>query len=87
MKFKLDENAPYSLKRIIETFGPHQVDSVFHEGLTGTADYNLLKHCVQEQRILITLDKDFVHLAISSVPQDIAVIVLRPVQQEKQAVS
>ncbi len=26
MKFKLDENVPFSLKRIIENFGPHQGD-------------------------------------------------------------
>ena len=59
MKFKLDENIPFSLKKLIEIKGDHQVDSVFHEKKTGVDDHSLLKHCQKEQRILITLDTDF----------------------------
>ncbi|MBN1802744.1 MAG: hypothetical protein JW891_14635 [Candidatus Lokiarchaeota archaeon] len=35
MKFKLDENIPFILKGIIESTGNHEVDSVFHENITG----------------------------------------------------
>ena len=41
MKFKLDENTPWILKKAIEEKGNHQVDSVFHENITGIDDrYN-----------------------------------------------
>ena len=59
MKFKIDENSPFSVKRILELRGDHQVDNVFHEGITGSADKDLLRICLTEQRILITLDTDF----------------------------
>ena len=35
MKFKLDENVPWILKRVIEGSGDHEADSVFHENITG----------------------------------------------------
>lgn len=59
MKFKIDENSPFSVKRILETMGDHQVDSVYHEKITGIKDGPLLTLCLKEKRILITLDTDF----------------------------
>ncbi|MHA1187248.1 MAG: DUF5615 family PIN-like protein [Candidatus Heimdallarchaeota archaeon] len=86
MKFKLDENTPFSLKKIIESLGNHQVDSVFHECKTGIDDHSLLTLCLAEERILITLDTDFNNPILH--PQDslFGVIILRPVSQGKQAI-
>lgn len=77
MKFKLDENLPFSLKNIIESSGPHNVDSVLHEGLVGTDDRELIKHCYNEQRILITLDNDFIHSHIPKNQKIYGVIFLK----------
>ena len=87
MKFKLDENVPFSLKKLIESKGDHQVDSVFHEKKTGIDDHSLLEFCLQEQRILITLDTDFNNPVMH--PQDFlyGVIILRPSTQGKKAVA
>lgn len=41
MRFKLDEKGPWILKQLVESKGKHQVDSVFHEKLTGTDDRDL----------------------------------------------
>lgn len=55
MQFKLDENIPFSLKKVIESFDKkHMVESVFHETLVGIDDQSLLKVCKKEERVLIT---------------------------------
>ncbi|OLS19240.1 MAG: hypothetical protein HeimC3_46710 [Candidatus Heimdallarchaeota archaeon LC_3] len=87
MKFKLDENLPFSLKRIIESSGAHQVDSVLHEGLVGTDDHDLIKHCFDEQRILITLDNDFIHSHLAKSQKIYGVILLKSLTQGKKAVN
>lgn len=86
MKFKLDENVPFSLKKLIESRGDHQVDSVFHEKKTGIDDHSLLEFCLQEKRILVTLDIDFNNPVMH--PQDslYGIIILRPSTQGKKAV-
>ncbi len=43
MKFKLDENVPWILKKLIESIGQHEVDSVFHENIAGIDDKSLNK--------------------------------------------
>lgn len=54
MKFKLDENIPWILKKVIENVGDHEVDSVFHENITGIDDKSLNIKCFKEKRVLIT---------------------------------
>ena len=85
MKFKIDENSPFSVKRILELRGDHQVDSVFHEGITGSADMDLLRICLTEQRILITLDTDFNNAILHPKGSFYGVILLRPETQGKYA--
>ncbi len=82
MKFKLDENRPFILKKVIETLGNHEVDSVFHENITGISDKDLNSKCYLEKRVLITLDTDFINI---SDPFH-GIIVLRPKTQGKNAV-
>ncbi len=74
---------PFTLKRVIEKLGNHQVDSVYHEKLTGIDDKSLNQICYKEKRILITLDSDFI-----SIPDPFyGIIILRSKTQGKSAVS
>ena len=58
MKFKLDENIPVDLARVLGGLG-HDVDTVPQEALTGRPD-SVIWACTQEaQRLLITQDLDF----------------------------
>jgi len=58
MKIKLDENLPLSLAEILGSFG-HEVDSVYHEQLSGHSDPEVWEAAQREQRFLITQDLDF----------------------------
>ena len=60
MHFKLDENIPLQLAKQIETQG-YSVSSVFSEKISGTSDKKLLNVCVDNDYVLITLDKDFIN--------------------------
>jgi predicted nuclease of predicted toxin-antitoxin system len=58
VKFKLDENLPVDLARVLGELG-HDVDTVPQEALTGRPD-SVVWACAQEaERILITQDLDF----------------------------
>ena len=37
----------------------HEVSTVGEQGLHGTEDPDLFKHCVAEDRVIVTLDLDF----------------------------
>ena len=86
MKFKLDENVPWILKLLIESKGTHQVDSVFHEKLTGTDDRELVKICKKEERILITQDNDFLNIDLFPDTSHHGIIMLKSKTQGKKAV-
>ena len=86
MKFKLDENVPFTLKKVIESKGNHQVDSVFHQNLRGISDKELIKHCLKEKRILITLDNDFSNTTLLPKGSYHGIIIMRSKTQGKKAV-
>ena len=73
---------PFTLKRVIDKLGKHQVDSVYHENLTGIDDKSLNQICYKDKRILITLDSDFINITDSFY----GIIVLRSKTQGKNAV-
>ena len=58
MKFKLDENIPLRLKKIIKEAG-HSACDVYEQNLVGKADPVVLKRCREENYVLITNDTDF----------------------------
>ncbi len=58
MKVKFDENLDARLVAPLRDNG-HEVDTVRDQGLLGVADQELYDHCVQEQLVLVSLDKDF----------------------------
>jgi len=87
MKFKLDENVPFSLKKLIEATGNHQVDSIFHEKKVGIDDHSLLKFCLSEERLLLTLDTDFNNPIMHPRDSLYGIIILRPTSQGKTAIT
>jgi hypothetical protein len=61
MRIKLDENLSHRLREILEKLR-HDVDTVVDEQLEGADDIDVLKAAVAENRILFTLDTDFLKL-------------------------
>jgi predicted nuclease of predicted toxin-antitoxin system len=59
MKVKLDENMPRIVKEVLYQAGAEDVHTVFDENLEGSKDKILYKRIENENRILITLDSDF----------------------------
>ena len=86
VNFKLDENVPFTLKRVIESKGNHLVDSVHHEQLDGTRDPILLRSCLDENRIFITLDQDFFGITLSPKHPFYGIILIKSKTQGKKAV-
>ena len=58
MKFKIDENLPAEYASILRQAG-HDAQTVWDEGLQGKADPVIADVCQEEERILVTLDRDF----------------------------
>ena len=58
MKLKLDENLGTLGQSLLEADG-HDVMTVAQQDLCGTEDINLYAVCRDEERILVTLDRDF----------------------------
>lgn len=58
MRFKLDENLGDLGRAILEAHG-HDVMTVVQQGLSGSADTQVYRVCQYEERVLVTLDRDF----------------------------
>ena len=84
MKIKLDHNISRHLKDRLEKFG-HDVDTAFDEGLAGATDKELLHEA--SNRILFTLDTDFLNLKIYPPGNHGGVVVFRPTRQGALAIS
>src|SRR6266498_807067 len=76
MRLKLDENMPLLLAQTLRSSG-HDVHTAADEGLLGSSDDIIWSTVVREDRLLLTLDRDFGRLAIASVSHSGAVV-LRP---------
>ena len=58
MKFKIDENLPTECADVLRQAG-HDAKPVWNQGLRGKADPLIADVCQEEERILVTLDRDF----------------------------
>jgi predicted nuclease of predicted toxin-antitoxin system len=58
VKLKLDENLGRAAAELFRRAG-HDVETVRSEGLSGSADEDVIAACRREQRGLVTLDRDF----------------------------
>jgi predicted nuclease of predicted toxin-antitoxin system len=58
VKFKIDENLPSEYVAILRQ-AKHEADTVRDEGLGGKIDEIVADFCQNEDRVLVTLDRDF----------------------------
>jgi predicted nuclease of predicted toxin-antitoxin system len=58
MKCKLDENLGDLGRELLEASG-HEVSTVAMQGMSGVDDAALFASCCAEERVLLTLDRDF----------------------------
>ena len=86
MKIKLDQNLSQNLRDDLAAL-KHDVDTVLDQGLSGATDPEVLNAATSHDRILFTLDNDF--LDLKRYPQDShsGVIVFRPPRQGALAVA
>jgi predicted nuclease of predicted toxin-antitoxin system len=61
MKIKLDQNLSIHLVELLAALN-HDVDTVFDEGLSGVDDVAVMHPASSQNRILFTLDTDFLNL-------------------------
>jgi predicted nuclease of predicted toxin-antitoxin system len=80
VKFKLDENLPELVRESLNELG-HDTHTVAQEGLSGAQDDTVLRACVAEDRILITLDLDFSDIRTYPPGSYPGIWVLRPSKQ------
>jgi predicted nuclease of predicted toxin-antitoxin system len=85
VKFKLDENLPLLVRQTLLSLG-FDVHTVADEGLAGAPDQDVLKACVAEERVLITLDLDFSDIRAYPPGTHRGIWVLRPSKQTFHAV-
>jgi predicted nuclease of predicted toxin-antitoxin system len=57
-RFKVDENLPRQAQALLRDAG-HDAQTVHGERLVGHPDATILDVCLNEDRVLITLDLDF----------------------------
>ena len=86
MKIKLDQNLSQYLRDDLTAL-KHDVDTVVDQGLSGAADPEVLKEATSHDRILFTLDKDFLDLKAYPPESHRGVIVFRPPRHGALAVA
>src|SRR5258706_10441683 len=77
MKIKLDQNLSQYLRADLATL-KHDVDTVVDQGLSGASDPSVLEAATWHDRILFTLDTDFLDLKTYPSDSHCGVIVFRP---------
>jgi predicted nuclease of predicted toxin-antitoxin system len=86
LKFKLDENIPDGVRRVLGARGL-DVHTVSDEGLSGADDDRVLSACLREDRILVTLDLDFSDIRAYPPGSHPGIWVLRPPRQTFAAIA
>jgi len=86
MKIKLDQNLSQYLRDDLTAL-QHDVDTVLDQGLSGASDPEVLKAATSHDRILFTLDTDFLDLKVYPPSNHRGVIVFRPPRQGALAVT
>lgn len=59
LKFFADENIPYTIVSQLNNIGI-DTESVRSQSLKGAGDKEIIRYCIKNGRILITMDRDFV---------------------------
>jgi predicted nuclease of predicted toxin-antitoxin system len=82
MRFKIDENLPIEFAELLMSAG-HDASTVAAQGLQGKDDRSLVQKCLQEERILVTLDTDFADIRAYPPQDSHGFIVLRAGRQDR----
>ena len=77
MRLKLDENLSQSLAAHLRSLG-HDVCTAADEGLLSQPDKRIARACIEESRVLLTLDLDFANEPRSPPGRRPAFVVFRP---------
>lgn len=85
MKFKLDENLPLESADIFRKEG-YDAETVHGEDLEGEPDSRIYSVCLEESRVLVTLDVGFSNILVYHPGKHAGVIVFRLSSQSKQSV-
>ena len=80
MKIKLDQNLSIHLREVLAALN-HDIDTVFDEDLTGADDDTVLEAARSQDRILFTLDTDFLNLKAYPPGSHSGIVVFRPPRQ------
>ncbi len=84
MRFKIDENLPVGVSRILTEAG-HDALTIHEQQMVGEPDPRVAAVCLAEQRALVTLDLDFADIRAYPPGEFPGIIVLRPRTQAKQS--
>jgi predicted nuclease of predicted toxin-antitoxin system len=82
MKFKIDENLPIEVSRLLGQAG-HDAVTVVAQELSGSPDADIASVCQSENRAPITLDTDFADIRLYPPAEYPGLIVLRLRSQAK----
>lgn len=82
MKFKVDENLPVEVARLLREAG-HDAATVLEQGMGGQIDAVVASVCRSERRALVTLDLDFANVQAFSPADYAGLIVLRLQRQDR----
>ena len=82
MKFKIDENLPIEIAELLNNDG-YDAKTVIDQGLCGDDDPDIAAICQEEERILVTLDKDFSDIRTYPPENYPGILVLRLRRQDK----
>ncbi len=82
MKFKVDENLPVEVARLLQASGFDAI-TVLEQDLGGRPDSNIAQVCQQENRILVTIDLDFADIRAYPPAEFPGLIVMRLSRQDK----
>lgn len=85
MRFKTDENLPEEFAEVLRMAG-WDATSVVQQQLGGKVDPQVAAVCLQERRVLITLDVGFGDIRTYPPREYAGMIVLRPSRQDKPSV-
>ena len=83
MQFKIDENLPAEIAELLIHAG-HDAVTVISQRLQGKPDPVIVKVCVRERRVLVTLDLDFADIRAYPPHRYPGFLVLRVRRQDKK---
>jgi len=82
MKFKIDENLPIEVAKLLQQVG-YDSATVYDQNLVGEVDEKIAAVCQSEKRAIVTLDTDFADIRAYPPGAYFGIIVMRLKRQDK----